>query len=62
MTEQNFKTVYKSLINNLGHWGMNRIGTVLGLPPMSNGKYNRYAKHIYKRMSAHFNSAMQQRM
>ena len=49
-TELNCKLVYEVLINYLGCAGLNRIAQGLSIPPLTSGKFNRYANFLYDKM------------
>lgn len=50
--------VYQALINNLGCPGMNRITSAMSLPPITQGKFDRYTRYLYERMEPHFQACM----
>lgn len=58
ITEINVKLIYEALINNLGAPGLNRIIAALSMPPISQGKFDRYARYLYKRMESHHENMM----
>lgn len=50
--------VYEAIINNLGCPGLNRITAALSVPPMTQGKFDRYTRYLYKRMNVHYEDCM----
>lgn len=56
-TDLNCKLVYEALINDLGCAGLNQIAQAQSIPPMSSGKFNRYANFLYEKMWKHYEDA-----
>lgn len=50
--------VYEALINNLGAPGLNCIIAAFSMPPISQGKFDRYATYLYERMENHYEDMM----